>query len=61
MVNPLPGGSPTSAKNCSNELRHVAHTLAKTGDSDRKQILSEFTLVAGNPKANGGVFDVTSA
>jgi hypothetical protein len=39
----------------------VAHTLAKTGDSDRKQILSEFTLVAGNPKANGGVFDVTSA
>jgi len=35
--------------------------LAKTGDSDRRQLLTEWTVVAGNPKANGGVFDVTSA
>jgi hypothetical protein len=32
--------------------------LAKTGDSERKQILLEGTLEAINPKANGGVLDV---
>ena len=31
--------------------------LAKTGDSDRKQILAEYTLEATNPKANGAVYD----
>jgi hypothetical protein len=39
----------------------VSHPLAKTGDSDRKQLLSEYTLEARNEKASGGVFDVTSA
>lgn len=39
----------------------VSTVLAKTGDSDRKQILSEYTLEACNEKANAGVFDVTSA
>jgi len=39
----------------------ISIPLAKTGDSDRKQILSEYTLEACNQKASGGVFDVTSA
>lgn len=39
----------------------VSVPLAKTGDSDRKQILTEWTIEAGNEKANAGVFDVTSA
>lgn len=43
-------------------LRSMEATpLAKTGDSDRKQILSEYTLVSRNEKAGGGIFDVTSA
>jgi hypothetical protein len=32
--------------------------LAKTGDTERNQILMEATLTAINPKANGGVLDV---
>lgn len=32
--------------------------LAKTGDSERKQILIEATLEAINPKANGAVLDI---
>jgi hypothetical protein len=39
----------------------VSTALAKVGDSDRRQLLTEWTIVAGNPKANCGVFDVTSA
>jgi len=39
----------------------ISTTLAKTGDSDRKQIITEYTLEADNEKASGGVFDVTSA
>jgi hypothetical protein len=35
--------------------------LAKTGDSDAKQILSEYTLEARNEKANGIVADLTVA
>jgi hypothetical protein len=35
--------------------------IAKTGDSDAKQVLSEYTLEARNEKANGGVFDLTTA
>jgi hypothetical protein len=35
--------------------------LAKTGDSDRRQILAEYALVARNAKASGGVFDNTTA
>ena len=33
--------------------------LAKTGDSDRRMMLSEYVLVARNEKASGGVFDNT--
>jgi hypothetical protein len=39
----------------------VSTALAKTGDSDRKQILSEYTLEANNEKASGIIADVTSA
>ena len=39
--------------------RFVSSVIAKTGDSDRKQILSEWTLTARNEKASGGVFDLT--
>lgn len=33
------------------------HPLAKTGDSDRKQMLVEYTLEVGNEKAQGAIFD----
>ncbi len=33
--------------------------LAKTGDSDKKQILVEYTLEACNPKANGAIVDIS--
>jgi len=36
-------------------------TLAKTGDSDRRQVLSEYCLVSRNEKASGGVFDLTTS
>src|SRR5215470_9843834 len=39
----------------------VSIPLAKTGDSDRRQILSEYALVARNEKASGGVFDNTTS
>ena len=39
----------------------VTTDLAKTGDTDRKQILAEYTLEACNEKANGGVFDLTTS
>jgi len=35
--------------------------LAKTGDSERREVLSEYTLVARNEKASGGVFDNTTS
>ena len=35
--------------------------LAKTGDSDRRQMLSEYALEARNEKASGGVFDNTTS
>ena len=35
--------------------------LAKTGDSDRRQMLSEYALEARNEKASGRVFDNTTA
>jgi hypothetical protein len=41
--------------------KFVKHDLAKTGDSDRFQILSEYTLVSRNEKASGGVFELTSS
>ena len=39
----------------------ISIPLAKTGDSDRRQILSEYALVARNEKASGGVFDNTTS
>jgi hypothetical protein len=38
----------------------VSLPLAKTGDSDRRQLLSEYALEARNEKASGGVFDNTT-
>ena len=35
--------------------------LAKTGDSDRRQIVSEYTLESRNQKANGIVNDLTTS
>lgn len=35
--------------------------LAKTGDSRRKQIITEYTLESRNEKASGGVFDLTTS
>lgn len=35
--------------------------LAKTGDSDAVQILSEYTLEARNEKGNAGIFDLTTS
>lgn len=35
--------------------------LARNGDSERRQILSEYTLVSRNEKASGGVFDNTTS
>lgn len=42
------------------DRRFRMHQLAKTGDTDRHQILSEYTLVAKNEKASGIVADLTS-
>ena len=39
----------------------VTNPLAKTGDSDRKQILTEWTVEARNEKSSGIIADVTSA
>jgi len=44
-----------------NGRRFVSFPLAKTGDSDWKEILSEYALVARNEKASGGVFNNTTA
>ncbi len=39
----------------------ISIPLAKTGDSDRRQILAEYCLVSRNEKASGGVFDNTTS
>jgi len=39
----------------------ISIPLAKTGDSDRCQILAEYALVARNEKSSGGVFDNTAS
>jgi hypothetical protein len=41
--------------------RFVSNPLAKTGDSERFQMLSEYALVSRNEKASGGVFDLTTS
>ena len=43
-----------------NGRKMVSIPLAKTGDSERKEILSEYALEARNEKASGGVFDNTT-
>lgn len=35
--------------------------LAKTGDNEKRQIVTELTLVCRNEKASGGIFDNTTA
>ena len=35
------------------------HDLAKTGDSERKQMLTEYTLTSKQEAASGGVFDLS--
>ena len=44
-----------------NGRKMVSIPLARTGDSERRQMLSEYTLVARNEKASGGVFDLTTS
>ena len=44
-----------------NGRRMVSLPLAKTGDSDRREILSEYALVARNEKGSGGIFDLTTS
>ena len=44
-----------------NGRRMVSIPLAKTGDSDRRQILSEYALVARNEKSSGAVYDNTTS
>ena len=44
-----------------NGRRMLSQPLAKTGDSERKWILSEYALVSRNEKASGGVFDLTTS
>jgi hypothetical protein len=44
-----------------NGRKMVSIPLAKTGDSDRRQMLSEYALVSRNEKASGGVFDLTTS
>ena len=43
-------------------LRPTKNTeLSKTGDSTRRQVVTELTLVCKNEAANGGIFDNTTA
>jgi hypothetical protein len=44
-----------------NGRKMVSIPLAVTGDSKRKQILSEYCLVSRNEKASGAVFDLTTS
>ncbi len=44
-----------------NGRRMISLPLAKTGDSDRRMMLSEYALVARNEKSSGGVFDLTTS
>jgi hypothetical protein len=44
-----------------NGRRMVSIPLARTGDSERRQMLSEYALVARNEKSSGGVFDLTTS
>ena len=37
----------------------ISIPLAKVGDSDQRQVLSEYTVEARNEKSSGGIFDLT--
>jgi hypothetical protein len=37
------------------------HELSKTGDSEKRQMLVEFTLISRNEGASGGVYDLTTS
>lgn len=39
----------------------VSIPLARTGDSERRAVVTEYALVARNEKSSGGVFDLTTA
>jgi hypothetical protein len=39
----------------------VSFDLAKTGDTDRRELLVEHTLVARNEASSGGIFDLTTS
>ena len=44
------------------ELRGTkAEALAKTGDNEKRQLVTELTLECCNEKASGGVFDNTTS
>ena|SRR5215211_517165 len=44
-----------------NGRKFVSFSLAKTGDSDARVVLSEYALEARNEKASAGVFDLTTS
>ncbi len=44
-----------------NGRKLVSLVLAKTGDSDKREILSEYTLEARNEASSGGIFDCTTS
>ena len=44
-----------------NGRNFISLPLAKTGDSERRQILAEYALVARNEKSSGSVFDNTTS
>lgn len=44
-----------------NGRKMISVPLAKTGDSDRRQVLSEYCLVSRNEKASGLVADLTTS
>lgn len=44
-----------------NGRKMVSIPLAKTGDSERREVLSEFSLESRNEKASGAVFDNTTS
>ncbi len=39
----------------------MSYNLAKTGDTDAKTVLSQYTLESRNEKASGGIYDLTSS
>lgn len=44
-----------------NGRNFISFQLAKTGDTERRELLVEHTLVARNEKGSGGVFDLVSS